>query len=161
MVSREHAPRNRPLGGATGAYACCIPAILQGPISDEILELQVDGHHVSGFLLGSWNAQGLVLCFGIWYACTLGCGLRVMHRCGGKVDLSLASPHRLPSVERQSPPVAHEQPPSVKLQPLSVANAANASQEIFFRSSWRRMICVMCLIALLQCSRHPSLCMQL
>uniref|UniRef100_A0A7S4LLF7 EamA domain-containing protein n=1 Tax=Eutreptiella gymnastica TaxID=73025 RepID=A0A7S4LLF7_9EUGL len=37
-----------------------------GPISNEILALQVDGRQVSGFLLGSWNAQGLVICFGLW-----------------------------------------------------------------------------------------------
>eukprot|EP00668_Euglena_longa_P004677 GGOE01005459.1.p1 GENE.GGOE01005459.1~~GGOE01005459.1.p1 ORF type:complete len:685 (-),score=186.99 GGOE01005459.1:350-2350(-) len=34
-----------------------------GPISDEILRLEVDSHSVSGFLLGSWNAQGLTLGF--------------------------------------------------------------------------------------------------
>eukprot|EP00667_Euglena_gracilis_P003657 EG_transcript_3668 len=34
-----------------------------GPISDEILQLEVGGQSVSGFLLGSWNAQGLTLGF--------------------------------------------------------------------------------------------------
>ena len=34
-----------------------------GPVSDQILSLKVDGQGVPGFLLGCWNAQGLVCCF--------------------------------------------------------------------------------------------------
>jgi len=56
----------RPLFGWMVLLAGVTMMATVGPISAEILKIQVNGRSISGFMLGSWNAQGLVLCFFSW-----------------------------------------------------------------------------------------------